>query len=324
VNPSEALGLPRLQEGLQRLEPLLTEAVVTGDAFLDEVTTHLIAAGGKRLRPLLALAAATGGRRDPTEDDLMGGVAVELVHLASLYHDDVIDEATIRRNVESVNSRFGNLVAIVAGDYLLARSAAIAASLGTDIAALLAETLGRLCQGQVTEVRSAFQVGRSREDYVSTISGKTAALTATSCRIGALTGSLPNREVQACTEFGRCFGMVFQIRDDILDITATDGQLQKPAGQDLAEGIYTLPALVALEDPDAGPDLRALLGQPLAQPERDKARAIVLGSSGIAAAVTAAHGYVQDAQSATAGITQPDLRAGLSRLVAELLTDLPN
>ncbi len=323
MNPTEALGLPRLQEGLQRLEPLLTSAVVTGDGFLDEVTTHLIAAGGKRLRPLLALAAATGGQRDPTEDDLMGGVAVELVHLASLYHDDVIDEATIRRNVESVNSRFGNLVAIVAGDYLLARSAAIAASLGTEIAALLAETLGRLCQGQVTEVRSAFQVDRSREDYVKTINGKTAALTAASCRIGALTGELPKKEIEACTEFGRCFGMVFQIRDDILDITATDGQLQKPAGQDLAEGIYTLPALVALEDPDAGPDLRSLLGQPLAQPERDKARAIVMGSTGIAAAVTAAHSYVEDAQSATAGITQPELRAGLSRLVAELLTDLP-
>ncbi|HWD55930.1 MAG TPA: polyprenyl synthetase family protein, partial [Acidimicrobiales bacterium] len=138
MNPSEALGLPRLQEGLQRLEPLLTASVVTGDGFLDEVTTHLIAAGGKRLRPLLALATATAGEREPTEDDLMGAVAVELVHLASLYHDDVIDEATIRRNVESVNSRFGNLVAIVAGDYLLARSAAIAASLGTEIAALLA------------------------------------------------------------------------------------------------------------------------------------------------------------------------------------------
>ncbi len=323
MNPSEALGLPRLQEGLQRLEPLLTASVVTGDGFLDEVTTHLIAAGGKRLRPLLALAAATGGQREPTEDDLMGGVAVELVHLASLYHDDVIDEATIRRNVESVNSRFGNLVAIVAGDYLLARSAAIAASLGTEIAALLADTLGRLCQGQVTEVRSAFQIGRSHDDYFKSISGKTAALTAASCRIGALTGALPGPEVEACTDFGRCFGMVFQIRDDILDITATDGQLQKPAGQDLAEGIYTLPALVALDDPDAGPDLRALLGQPLAQPEREKARGIVMESNGIAVAVEAARSYVEDARAATAGIAQPDLRAGLSRLVAELLVDLP-
>jgi heptaprenyl diphosphate synthase len=324
VNPTEALGLPHLQEGLRQLEPLLTASVVTGDGFLDEVTTHLIAAGGKRLRPLLALATATGGSREPTEDDLMGGVAVELVHLASLYHDDVIDEATIRRNVESVNSRFGNLVAIVAGDYLLARSAAIAAGLGVDIAELLADTLGRLCQGQVTEVRSAFQTGRTREDYFASISGKTAALTATSCRIGALTGGLPAAEVDACTEFGHSFGMVFQIRDDILDVTASDGQLQKPAGQDLAEGIYTLPALVALAEPDVGPDLRALLGVPLAQPERDKARAIVMSSNGIAESVDAAKRYVDDAQKATAGISQPELRGGLSRLAADLLSDLPD
>jgi heptaprenyl diphosphate synthase len=323
VNPTEALGLPHLQEGLQRLEPLLTASVVTGDGFLDEVTTHLIAAGGKRLRPLLALATATGGTRDASEDDLMGGVAVELVHLASLYHDDVIDEATIRRNVESVNSRFGNLVAIVAGDYLLARSAAIAAALGTEIAALLADTLGKLCQGQVTEVRTAFQISRSRDDYFAAISGKTAALTATSCRIGALTGGLPPQEVEAVTEFGRCFGMVFQIRDDILDITATDGQLQKPVGQDLAEGIYTLPALITLADPDSGPDLRSLLGQPLGQPERDKARSIVVASGAIAESVDMARSYVDRAVDATAGVTQPELRAGLSRLAAELLTDLP-
>ena len=323
MNPIEALGLPRLQEGMRRLEPLLTASVVTGDGFLDEVTTHLIAAGGKRLRPLLALAAATGGSRDAAEDDLMGGVAVELVHLASLYHDDVIDEATIRRNVESVNSRFGNLVAIVAGDYLLARSAAIAAGLGVEIAELLADTLGRLCQGQVTEVRAAFQTGRTQEDYFASISGKTAALTATSCRIGALTGGLPTAEVDACTAFGRGFGMVFQIRDDILDITATEGQLQKPAGQDLAEGIYTLPALIALAEPEAGADLRALLGVPLAQPERDKARTIVMASGGIAESVETARRYVAEAQQATEGISQPELRAGLSRLVADLLTDLP-
>jgi heptaprenyl diphosphate synthase len=323
VNSTEALGLPRLEEGLRRLEPLLARSVVTGDAFLDEVTTHLTVAGGKRLRPLLALASATGGERDPTEDDLMGAVAVELVHLASLYHDDVIDEATMRRNVESVNSRFGNLVAIVAGDYLLARSAAIAADLGVEIAALLADTLGRLCQGQVTEVHSAYQLGRTPDDYFAAISGKTAALTAASCRIGALTGGLPPAEVEACTEFGRCFGMAFQIRDDVLDITASDGQLQKPAGQDLAEGVYTLPALLALEDPDAGPDLRALLGQPLGQPERDKARAIVTASGAIAASVTIARTYVDDACTAAASVARPALRAGLPRLVTELLDDLP-
>jgi heptaprenyl diphosphate synthase len=323
VNPLEALGLPRLHEGLERLEPLLTDSVVTGDPFLDDVTTHLIAAGGKRLRPLLTLAAATGGAREATQEDLLGGVAVELVHLASLYHDDVLDEATIRRNVESVNSRFGNLVAIVAGDYLLARSAAIAASLGTEIAALLADTLAKLCQGQVSEVRSAFQITRTRADYTAAIAGKTAALTATSCRIGALTGGLPGAEVDACTEYGHCFGVVFQIRDDILDITATDGELLKPAGQDLAEGIYTFPALVALEDPDAGPDLRSLLGRPLGQPERDKARAIVANSSGVPAAVHAGRQYRDEAVAATQGIAEPELAQGLARLAETLLDGLP-
>jgi heptaprenyl diphosphate synthase len=250
-------------------------------------------------------------------------VAVELVHLASLYHDDVIDEATMRRNVASVNSRFGNLVAIVAGDYLLARSAAIAAGLGTEIAGLLATTLGQLCQGQVTEVRAAFQVTRSKENYFDAIAGKTAALMATACRIGALTGGRAPDEVEALTEFGRCFGMVFQLRDDVLDVIATDAELGKPAGQDLAEGIYTLPVLIALEDPDVGRELRTLLGQPLDQPERDKAKAIVAASAGIPAAVAEGRRYLAEATRTATGITSADLAAGLTRLADELLVGLP-
>ena len=138
MNPLAALDLPSVEADLARLEPLLSTSVETGEQFLDEVTTHLIKAGGKRLRPLLGVAAATAGERDATMEDLMGAVSVELVHLASLYHDDVMDEAEIRRNVDSVNARYGNLVAIVAGDYLLARSAAIAADLGTEIASVFA------------------------------------------------------------------------------------------------------------------------------------------------------------------------------------------
>jgi heptaprenyl diphosphate synthase len=330
VNPTEALGLPHLEDDLRRLEPLLRTSVTTGDAFLDDVTTHLIAAGGKRLRPLLAIAAATGGARPATEDDLLGAVAVELVHLASLYHDDVIDEATVRRNVESVNSRFGNLVAIVAGDYLLARSAAIAAGLGTEVAALLATTLGQLCQGQVAEVRSSFQLDRTEESYFTAIAGKTAALMATSCRIGALTGGfdraggVDRAEVDALTRFGRSFGMVFQLRDDVRDIVASDDELGKPAGQDLAEGIYTLPVLLALADPDIGPELRTLLGQPLAQPERDKARAIVAASAAVPATVAMARRYVTEAADAAQAVPSPAVATGLVRLADALLDDLPN
>ena len=299
------------------------ESVVTGDGFLDDVTTHLIAAGGKRLRPVLALATATGGSEPATREDLLGAVSVELVHLASLYHDDVMDEATIRRNVESVNSRFGNLIAIVAGDFLLARSAEIAAGLGTEIAGLLAATLGDLCQGQVAEVRAAFDISRTQEDYTKAISGKTASLMATSCRIGAITGGLPLIQVDALTAFGRCFGMIFQVRDDILDVIGSDAELGKPAGQDLAEGIYTLPTLLALADPVVGPELKPMLGQPLDQAERDRARSIVASSCGVPASVAVARRYAEEAAAAAASCPSAELAAGFGRLAHSLVDGLP-
>jgi len=323
VNVVELLGLPALEDQLRRLEPLLVESVVTGDGFLDEVTTHLLAAGGKRLRPTLALATATSGDRDASREDLLGAVAVELVHLASLYHDDVMDEATVRRNVESVNARFGNLVAIVAGDFLLARSAEIAAGLGTEIAGLLAATLGELCRGQVAEVHAAFQVSRTEDSYSDAIAGKTASLMATSCRIGALTGDLSRDQVEAFTTFGRYFGMIFQVRDDVLDVIGTEAELGKPAGQDLAEGIYTLPVLLALSDPEVGPELRPLLGQPLGQPERDKARSIVAQSGAIGKSVTVARKYADLAADAAVSGPSVGLAGGFASLAHSLVDDLP-
>jgi len=323
VNASEVLGLPDIDQDLDRLEPLLAASVTTGDDFMDQVATHLIAAGGKRLRPALAIASATGGTRSASEEDLLGGVAVELVHLASLYHDDVMDEALVRRNVESVNGRFGNLVAIVVGDFLLARSAGIAADLGTEVAGLLARTLGRLCQGQVTEVRAAFQTTRSAADYFEAIRGKTAALMATSCRIGALTGGAGPEEIDALTEYGMQLGMLFQLRDDVLDVVGSEQELGKPAGQDLAEGIYTLPVIHALEDPEAGSELRTLLGRPLAAPEREKARHIVAGSPGIARTVSAGRTYAEEAQRALSALRSTPLRTGLASLAFSMLDGLP-
>ncbi|MDE3223730.1 MAG: polyprenyl synthetase family protein, partial [Acidobacteriota bacterium] len=220
MNPHERLRLSLVEADLSQLETLLAESVVIGDAYLDSVTTHLIFAGGKRLRPLLAVASATGGERAATREDLLGGVALELMHLASLYHDDVMDEAVVRRNVDSVNARYGNLIAIVAGDYLMARSAAIAADLGTDVAGLLARTLAWLTRGQVSEVRTAYSTARTEADYYEAIEGKTASLMASSCRVGAMTARLPDAQRDALTEFGRCFGMIYQLRDDVLDLTA--------------------------------------------------------------------------------------------------------
>jgi len=323
VNALEILGLSGLDQDLRRVEPMLIQVVSAGDPFLDEVATHLIAAGGKRLRPMLALASATRGERQASEEDLLGSVSVELVHLASLYHDDVIDEATMRRGTESVNSRFGNLVAIVGGDYLLARSAEIAAGLGTEIAGLLATTLGLLCQGQISEVKTVFSVERTTEQYLEAIAGKTAALMATSCRVGALTGGAPRAEVEALTEFGRNFGMVFQLRDDVLDVVATNGELGKPAGQDLAEGVYTLPVLHALADTEIGPELGTLLGQSLGLPERDKARAMVAASNGISATIAMGRRFADKANEALAGVASRELADALGALTATLFEDLP-
>jgi heptaprenyl diphosphate synthase len=225
--------------------------------------------------------------------------------------------------VDSVNARWGNLVAIVAGDFLLARSAGIAASLGTEVAGLIADTLAELCQGQVAEVRSAYRKDRTSADYLTAIAGKTAALMAASCRIGAITAGADRPMIEALTTFGRCFGMVFQLHDDVLDIVGSEEELGKPAGQDLAEGIYTLPVLYALADPDIGPELGNLLGQPLDQSQRDQARAAVAASSAIPKTIAMGRQWAADAAAAAAATETPELATALSDLTTSLLDVLP-
>jgi heptaprenyl diphosphate synthase len=322
VNASALLGVPAVEEGLARLEPALLDAVTSGDGFLDQVTTHLINGGGKRLRPALAIAAATGCVRDATEDDIAGAVSVELVHQASLYHDDVIDEAVMRRKVESVNTRWGNLVAIVAGDFLLARSAEIAASLGQQVASLMANTLARLCEGQLVEIRFKFSTERTEADYYEAIAGKTSALMATSCRVGGITAGCKPDQIDALTRFGAALGMVFQIRDDVLDVIGTEKELGKPVGQDLAEGIYTLPVLLALADETSGPLLRPLLGGPLSAEQLDEARAVVSGSSAMHATMAVGQRFAEQAEREASGAPTPELARTLSELARNFMDDL--
>ncbi len=322
VNIPELLNLPVLEGDLARLEEALRRSVIADDPFLTEVAGHLIGAGGKRLRPALALASAAAGGVGTTDDILSGGVSVELVHLGSLYHDDVMDEAPSRRGVESVNSRWGNLVAILAGDFLLAKASEIAASLGTEVAGLLAATIGSLCEGQVSEIKSAFDVNRTEEACLTSIAGKTASLMAASCRIGGITAGLDRPRIEALTAFGEAFGMVFQIRDDMLDITSTDESLGKPAGQDLVEGTYTLPVVYALADPSAGPELRSLLGRPVEPPERDKARDIIKTTEGIAAARQRARQYADQAAAAASTLPAGPVTTAMAALGHRLLDDV--
>jgi heptaprenyl diphosphate synthase len=229
---------------------------------------------------------------------MLGGVAVELVHLGSLYHDDVMDEATTRHFVESVNARWGNLQAILAGDYLLAKASEIAAGLGTEVAGLLAATIARLCEGQLTELQDTFNAARTEERYFRSIAGKTAALFATACRIGGIVAGLPRDRIEALTTFGRAYGMAFQIVDDVLDVVATDEELGKPSGHDMVEGTYTLPVLRVLADEPTG-ELKQLLGSPLTDADRIRARDLVRAHpSAVATSVDDARAHADQAVAA--------------------------
>jgi heptaprenyl diphosphate synthase len=267
-------------------------------------------------------AAATAGAGAASAEVVRGACAVELVHLGSLYHDDVIDEAAVRRGVETVNAKWDNLVAIVSGDYLLAKASVLAASLGTEVAGLLAATIARLCEGETLEIQSAFDINRSEANYLATIAEKTASLLSASCRIGALTAGLTEAAVDALTAFGQAFGMVFQIVDDIHDLVLSEEQLGKPAG-DLLVGVYNLPVLWALADPASAAELRPLLGGRVDRPEADKARAIIRASGGIEAAVVAGRRYADAAQQALAPLDPGPLVDGMGVLGHRLLDAVP-
>jgi heptaprenyl diphosphate synthase len=295
---SPLLEIPLMNVDRDRIEAALRHAVRTPDAYLTEIASHLIVAGGKRLRPVLAVAAAQVGRVEPVSDDVIsGGISCELVHLGSLYHDDVMDESTTRRGVETVNAKWGNLQAIVAGDFLLARASEIAASLGNEVAGLLAQTIGRLCEGQIEELRHTYDRARTVPSYLMSIEGKTASLFAASARIGALVADQPRPVVDALTNFGNAYGMVFQLVDDILDITSTEEELGKPAGHDMEEGVYTLPVLLTLSAGDsAAKRLHEMLGVPLHGGDLADALSIVRNGGGLAGALESARNYVAIAE----------------------------
>ncbi|MCY3608201.1 MAG: polyprenyl synthetase family protein [Acidimicrobiales bacterium] len=322
---------PDAEADLARVETALRAAAVTGDEFLTEVTSHLIPAGGKRLRPAFVIASALarspdGAAPDAVTDDMVcGGVAVELVHLGSLYHDDVMDDAETRRGIEAVNHRWGNLKAILAGDFLLAKASELAASLGTEVAALLAATIGRLCEGQVRELQLIYDRSRTEDQYFLAIQGKTAELYATSCRIGGLVAGVDAETLDRLTSFGLAYGMSFQIVDDVLDLVATDEELGKPSGNDLREGVYTLPVIRMLADghPD-GDRLSELLGEPLDDGRRDRARAIVVDGPEIASSVQTAQRYVTAALDALAPLDPTPGVVGLRAAASNLLSALPS
>lgn len=293
------VSIPRIWEELGRVEERLLEASTADDPYLTKIAQHLLLAGGKRFRPLLALLAAEFG---PSNDHrpVEAGVAVELIHVGSLYHDDVIDEADTRRGASSANANWTNTVAILAGDFLMARASEVAAThLSQESVRLLASTYAELVEGQTRELQLADDLTHSLEEYHQVIGGKTASLIRTSARLGAMASDAPQPVVDALSTWAWEVGMVFQIADDALDLVADEETIGKPAGSDIREGTFTGPVLLAVagRDGDRVGDILAK-GRPYSDEDVAEVISLVREGGHIDAALETASSRLEVAQTA--------------------------
>jgi heptaprenyl diphosphate synthase len=258
LEPPDATLEADIRARLDRVEDALKKAVGADSELLAATAKYLLTAGGKRFRPMLVLLSGYFG--DPTDPRLIpGSVAIELVHQATLYHDDVIDEADERHGVPAANARWDNTVAILTGDYLFARASELSADLGPDVCRLLAQTIAVLCDGQIREVDSSGKVEQDQDNYLGIIRRKTGVLIATSCRLGGMLSDATPEHIEVLEGFGESLGMAFQLSDDIMDMTASQVELGKEPGTDLREGVYTIPVLHALRHGDDRDELRRVL-----------------------------------------------------------------
>jgi heptaprenyl diphosphate synthase len=282
--------------------------IITSSEGNSEIATsclRMISVGGKRLRP--ALAIATAGLGDIFDHRVVAAAAaVELVQVGSLVHDDIFDEALTRRGTPTINAVEGNNEALFAGTYLLALAASEAASAGKEVAGEVARTVAELSVGQAKETQHLFDTKQGVDQYLSNINGKTAALFACSCRVGALCAGLPLDVVKQLGDFGRNFGMAFQILDDVLDLIADPDLLGKPVGSDIPSGVLTMPVLLELEGHNGG-DMRMLLNR-RTPADLEQAKRMVIKSGRIEEATDLARKYA-DAAAAAIGSVSMDTRA---------------
>jgi heptaprenyl diphosphate synthase len=253
-----------LQRGLAAVEALLHREVRSDYHFVAETSLHLIDAGGKRFRPLFTLLGAQMGPRPDADEVRTAAAVVELIHLATLYHDDVMDSATMRRGAESANSRWDNTVAILTGDFLFAHASRLVADLGPDAVRIIAETFAELVTGQMRETRGPRPGEDPVEHYLTVVAEKTGSLIATAGRYGGMFAGCPPEHVESLRRFGAVIGTAFQISDDVIDIASPSDSSGKNPGTDLREGVHTLPMLYALQGEGRDADrLRVLLAHPL-------------------------------------------------------------
>jgi heptaprenyl diphosphate synthase len=304
-----------VRAGLMRVEDAIGEAVADADPFVTQTARHLVDAGGKRFRPLLLLLAAHVGDPSPPEVTT-AAVVVELTHLATLYHDDVMDEAVVRRGAPSANTRWTNTVAILTGDYLFARASDYVATLGPEAVRIQARTFSRLVTGQIRETVGPIDGGDPLAHYLYVVGEKTGSLIATSGRFGALFAGCPPTVVSMLTEYAETIGVAFQLSDDLLDVAASSAELGKTPGTDLREGVPTLPVLHALAGDDpAEARLRALVAKPLVdEAEHAEALALLRASPSMESARRTLRSYAERARTLLDGVPDVPARRALEEL----------
>ncbi|WP_019200897.1 polyprenyl synthetase family protein [Tsukamurella sp. 1534] len=304
-----------IRADLARVERVIADGIAEAHGCVIEEALHLFEAGGKRFRPMFTvLSGRIAGQ--PSDQVITAAAAMELTHLATLYHDDVMDEADTRRGAPSANARWGNSIAILAGDYLFARASAYGAELGPRAVGVIAKCFGELVTGQMLELKGA-QDSDPVQHYLDTIWGKTGSLIATCGLLGALHGGASEELAQRMYRIGAAIGMAFQISDDIIDISSVAQQSGKTPGTDLREGVWTLPVLHALRDP--GPDgdrLRAILVGPVTDDALVAEAIELLGrSDGMKQARVILEGYADDARTELAELPESEARTSLESLV---------
>ncbi|AXI81490.1 polyprenyl synthetase family protein [Peterkaempfera bronchialis] len=308
-----------VRDGMAAVEEALLDATKSDVPFITVTAQHLLEAGGKRFRPLLVLLAAQFG--DPNAPGVVpAAVVVELTHLATLYHDDVMDEAGVRRGAPSANARWDNSVAILTGDFLFSRASQVLADLGPEAVRVQAEAFERLVTGQILETAGPRQGSDPVQHYLDVISGKTGSLIAVSGRMGAMLAGADERTVEILTEYGERIGTAFQLADDVLDIASDGHESGKTPGTDLREGVPTLPVLLlrAMPADPADPDdarLRELLDGDLGDDTRHaEALRLLRGHPALERARRETLRYAYEARDLLAQLPQCPARSALEGL----------
>jgi heptaprenyl diphosphate synthase len=311
--------LQLVERQLLATEGYLLEVVTSDFPFVSVLAQHLLRAGGKRLRVAMTFLASGFGDRDPGhETDVRKlAAAIELTHLATLQHDDIIDEADRRHGVPAVNANWTNTLAVLSGDYLFAKASLLAAEVGGEAPIVLANTIAALCEGQVREIEAAFRTDRRPEDYLEVIRRKTARLFAAPAYLGARIGKAPKKTAHVLEAFATDFGMAFQLVDDLLDFLGDERKLGKPVGTDLKEGVYTLPVLHAIAE---SPDAAELVERKAALPQVVE----LLHSTGsFRYAREVAERYAHDALEQARKLPDVEERKALEELVAFVVERIP-